>query len=569
MPWIEPESGDVGHGVGGGFSSRNNVNFSRGGFGGWRDRDTAAFANGDDGWIVSVWNKVTNQIQRVEFVVDDAVVSLAAAPLAERAFSRTLARVLTQVEVPANTVYAGGGVVAAWLGSKDDSRGLYTTTGLRLKDGGLLAVGNNGAIAYKPLYHSNGPSIVREKDGKEWTATQGHASGIQLIGFAQAIWMEGFTVRVLGLPTPNYRNEDGIWGAQAAFVGGEWWMCYYSGKRGVILHPMRSSERCFALVPKGDAWHRISKVSTNVLRFAISRTEGEGAGDIWGYDIDVTTGVATPLPFGNQPQTPTIFDFVLTDSINADPPVSIVYPVYAFTHPVMVLPFKDPNNTSNALGEILVNQNNQGDTRRPLFVADDTLGSTWRGPLLGIYTEGKADISGVIAAAVERKTRVLWCHDSDGPLVFPSGLRTWDIVAMELYRYKKKGETLAQAVARWRRDIDVLLRWPGDCALVPMFYCMGGAPPNEDLQVGEVLETLAYLNEFANKSARIKLLLPFSYLRANGITAHPELDRSFSDLRLAAPPGVTLTPVPGPKPPDPEPEPTTPYPAARPYKRAQ
>lgn len=234
-----------------------------------------------------------------------------------------------------------------------------------------------------------------------------------------------------------------------------------------------------------------------------------------------------------------------------EPPVPIVYPKYSFTQPLIVIPFKDPDNTSKALAEILVNKNDQGNTRRPLFVAEDTLGSKWTGPLLGIYTEGKADISSVIAEAAKRETRVLWCHDSDAPLVLPTGLRKWDIPMMELYRYKKKGETLAQAVARWRRDIEVLLRWPNDIGLVPMFYCMGGIAPNEDLTPAEVLETLMYLNEFANRSSRIKILAPFSYLRANGITAHEELHRSFDDLRNAAPPGVSLTPVEKPKPPDP------------------
>ncbi len=556
MPWLEPESGDVGHGVGGGYASRNNVNFSRGGFGGWRDRDTAAFANGDDGWIVSVWNKVTNKIERVEFPVSGAAVTLAATPLVERAYSRNLARVLAQVEVPANTIYAGGGVVAAWLGSRDESRGLYTTAGLRLPDGGLLGAGLDGAVGYKPLYQSNGPSNVRELNGDDWQLTPGHASALQLLGQRRAIWMEGFTVQVANLPQPLYRNEGGIWAAQAAFVGGEWWTAYYSGKRGVILHPFRSSERCFPLVPKGDAWHRITPMGPNVLRFAISRTEGEGAGDIWGYDLDVTTGIANPLPFGNQPQTPTVFEFVLTDTVNADPPVPVVYPTYSFTHPLVVVPFKDPENTSGAKAEILVNENDQTATR-PLFVADDTLGSTWRGELLGIYTEGMANLSKVIADAAKRKTRVLWCHDSDAPLVLPTGLRPWDIVMMELYWYKKKGETLAQAVARWRRDQPVLLSWPGDCGLVPMFYCMGGLPPNEDLTPAEVLQTLAYLNEFANRSSRIKILSPFEYLRGNGITAHPELLRSYKDLLAAAPPGVVLTPVPPdpPDPPKPEPKP--------------
>src|SRR5213083_1092412 len=66
MPFIEPESGDVEHGVGGGNASINNRAFSPGGAGGWRDPDRAVFANGADGWMVSTYDKRTGAIARVE-----------------------------------------------------------------------------------------------------------------------------------------------------------------------------------------------------------------------------------------------------------------------------------------------------------------------------------------------------------------------------------------------------------------------------------------------------------------------------------------------------------------------
>jgi hypothetical protein len=93
-----------------------------------------------------------------------------------------------------------------------------------------------------------------------------------------------------------------------------------------------------------------------------------------------------------------------------------------------------------------------------------------------------------------------------------------------------------------------------------MFYCMGGAAggnPPEVWQVGTVLATQAYLSELVNEMGAT-LIVPFSYLRANGIVAHPELMTSYHNL-LAAGSLVTLTPVP-------KPQPTTPYPAARPYQ---
>src|SRR6478735_2561411 len=126
MPFIEPESGDVEHGVGGGNASINNAAFSPGGAGGWRDRNLAVFANGADAWIVSTYDKRTGAIARVEFPiltgdVDAAASSstIAAAPRALRPYSRTLARNLEaaaagalDVETAANTAYAGGGHVA-------------------------------------------------------------------------------------------------------------------------------------------------------------------------------------------------------------------------------------------------------------------------------------------------------------------------------------------------------------------------------------------------------------------------------------------------------------------------
>ncbi len=568
MPWIEPESGDVGHGVGGGNASLNNVAFSPGGVGGWQDRDNIAFANGADAWIVSTYNKVTGQIARVEF--PEGVTALAAAPPVLRPFSRAMLRSLVGApgfaEIPANVVYAGGGHVAAWLGSRGDERGLYTTTGLRLQDGGLLGMGPDGACGYKPLYQSMGPTRVREANGDDWLLTAGHAAALQMLGDRRAIWMEGFAVVVANLPQPSYVTEGGIWKAQAAFVAGKWWIAYYSGSKGIVLHPFESAARAFPILPVGDGWHAISSRGGNILRIAIAGHEGEQQGDIWGYDLDVTTGVATPLPFwpGGALRK---FDFTPMGAINPPKPQDPVYPTYSFNHAVMVVPYKDPENTSGAVAEVLVNKNNQT-ANRPLFVAEDTLGSTWKGKLLGIYCEG--DPTTAIAEAKKRKTRVLWCHDTDLPLVIPTSLRPYDIPLMELYRYKKKGETLAQAVDRWRRDFEVLLRWPGDLALDPMFYCMGGAVGAEDLTVTEVLETLAFLNEFVNRSSRVKLLFPFEYLRGNGITAHVELLRSFKDLLTAAPGSVTLMSIPedpvDPPPPPPPPTPTTPYPAARPYQ---
>lgn len=516
MPFIEPISGDVEHGVGGGNASINNQAFSPGGAGGWRDEHLATFANGADGWIVSEYDKRTGAIRRVEF---PAGLAVAAAPRAIRQYSRTLARTLNDaaaapnVETAANLIYAGGGHVAAWLGSSGADRGLYSTIGLRLPDAGLLAVGPAGELGYKPLYQSNGPSVVREVNGEEWTLTPGHAAALQLLGARRAVWMEGFAVVVAGLPRPSYVTDGGIWKAQAAFVAGEWWICYYSGAKGIVLHPFASSARAFPILPVGDGWHAIAAVGPNTIRIAISRTEGEGAGDIWGYDVDVTTGAAAPLPFwpGGAPR---VFPFVPMAEIN---PAPLPRPTFTFTHPISVYPFKA-----------------EGSGRPDLFT-------------LGTYTENPTP------PAPLPPGRLLLAHDGEHDWTIPAGdLRSFDLVLWELYRVK--GETLEQSIARWDRQARAnLAQWPQDCGVIPMFYTQGGAPggnPPPLWTVGEVLEGLEALDAIANLSPRIKVIAPFAYDRANGIRAYPELRQAFDDCVAAAARAgeATLNPVPGAKP---------------------
>lgn len=272
---------------------------------------------------------------------------------------------------------------------------------------------------------------------------------------------------------------------------------------------------------------------------------------------------------GEPPGSLKIVDWdCVSNLVELSPEVKL--PDFEFSHPVMVAVFKDPMNQSAAPVEILVNQNAQHGNR-PVFVVEDTLLSTWNGPLLGVYTESKGEaLSKAIKAAATLKTRLLVCHDSKDEWARPPGIRAWDICGIEMYRYAD--EDINTAANRWRRDTDNMFRaWPGDCCVIPMYYCMGGAPPNEVWTEAEVVQTHHYLNEIVNRSPRIKVIAPFSYLRANGILPHPPLMESYHRLLAAgARAGLaTLLPVPGAPPIDPidpiDPVPTTPYPAARPY----
>lgn len=534
MPKLHPVTGLAACGTAGGrisYGSKTGEQFGLcdGGCSFWFNKDEIAFIGPENG----TWDAGGRTLpQRVNIHTG------------QRAF---LERVPSEQLRQANFMGAGGnrfqcgiaGPVGASFGDCGDFPGGSVT---RAMTDGRGAAAEDGTIGLIDSYQgtNNGFRLGRP-DGTVYP-TPKDAAGHRLPAIAEgtdpyqptivdkdrAIWAASGAWGTFGItPAPVWIPASGR--ACWVEVGGVPYLVHWLGDKGLVAR-RADSTRGKVLSREDKEFHYDAIPWAGGIRIAWALWDGEAPGslviDQWDCQSD------------------------LEDLV--EPPVPVVYPEYHFTHPLIIVPFKDPENTSRALAEVLVNENNQGDTRRPLFVAEDTLGSRWNGPLLGIYTEGKADISKVIAEAEKRQTRVLWCHDSDAPLVLPTGLRKWDIPAMELYWYKKKGETLAQAVARWRRDFEVLLRWPGDLALVPMFYRMGAVPG--DLSVGEVLQTLMYLNEFANRSSRIKLLLPFSYLRANGITANPELQRSHDDLLAAAPPGVSLIPVEKPKPPDP-PEP--------------
>lgn len=195
----------------------------------------------------------------------------------------------------------------------------------------------------------------------------------------------------------------------------------------------------------------------------------------------------------------------------------IPLPEFSFNHPVLIAPFKDPDKQSGARYRI-----------------DD--GS------LGIYTEAAIPLP---VFQANPQTRVIFVHDAPTKWPLPSGARPFDLPGLEFYRLKT--ETLAQSVARWTSELTALLAdWPGDVLVVPMFYCQGGAAgstnPPETWTVEEVLDGLRSLSGLVNQSQRIKVIAPFAYNRANGITAHPELMQAWTRL-LAAGRDVELTPV--------------------------
>lgn len=247
------------------------------------------------------------------------------------------------------------------------------------------------------------------------------------------------------------------------------------------------------------------------------------------------------------------------EALPVAPPTEI--PTFAFTHPATVAIFKDPNGDTPAPLEVVVNSTGQR-AHRDYFAAGDSLPGT--AGLVGIYSQA-ADIPSDLALATAHATRLAVCYDGPGSFVIPSNLRAYDQLWLELYPVV--GEPIDASRARWHTNlIDLLARWPGDIGVVPAFYCQGGAPSDETWPVEYILDCLASLSGLVNISPRVKTIAPFAYERANGITAHKELQETLLNLLDAATQAglASFLPVshpnPDPQPPNPTPEDPTPMP---------
>lgn len=229
--------GDYSHGVGGGHVGRNNVAFSIGGSMGFMDPDTIAFASGEiisygREWTACKYHYPTGKI----------------VPLSDP-------------PTGANVGYAGGGHAAWWWGPDIHQppevkllAGLWSTTGFRSFEAGLLGMSPDAAIAYKPSYQSNGPTMVRELDGSEWLLTPNHAYDLQLLGNRCALFndsVNGFTV--VGIPMPKLLGYPYF--PHAAWLNGRWWMFYQTPAFGTVLHPFDDPLYRYVIrAPGVDVW---------------------------------------------------------------------------------------------------------------------------------------------------------------------------------------------------------------------------------------------------------------------------------------------------------------------------
>jgi len=252
--------GDFCHGVGGGYFNINNVAIRPGGSGGWIDDDHAALADGTDDWKVAVYDVPTGQVTRGHPEYPAGVVT--------------------------TDIKAGGGVYASWPGVG----GVLASTGWTYPDSGLLGVGPDGAIAYKPSYQSGGPSRVRERDGSEWQLTPNHPYDLQLLGQHRALFNDtvlGFTV--LGIPMPE-RLPGANWFPHAFLLEGQWWFGCQNERAGVIAHPFDNPHRGYVIVPPGiNAWPSFRALDRYTLLCVWSNSEAEQAGQLTPRLFDVRT----------------------------------------------------------------------------------------------------------------------------------------------------------------------------------------------------------------------------------------------------------------------------------------
>lgn len=252
--------GDIAHGIGGGRASVNNTPFSPGAVGGWLDADNVAFTNGNNHWKISSYNIHNGNITELS-------------------------------DFGANKIFASNLVVAWELQSKDDTKGIYSNTGFRKELAGLYNIGRDGSIIYKPIAQAEigqvGASTwIREENGNEWKLSDDIVEYIHYLSNAQCVWVRGKTVFSYNTP-PILDSIEANGITQFCICGGNYWICYWSEKYGIVLHPFNSAIG-YTVVPRGvNAWHSIREMSSTIIRIALSNTDGEQPGDVSWVDYDV------------------------------------------------------------------------------------------------------------------------------------------------------------------------------------------------------------------------------------------------------------------------------------------
>lgn len=186
---------------------------------------------------------------------------------------------------PANDYRAGGGNWAAWANLP--GIGLFAPN-LHLPLAGLFDVGPDGAIGYKPVYQSDRGGDVLELNGEVWNLTPSDVVyDLELLGGKRAIYRNEFQ-QIKTVNLPPCIQIGAVWRPRAAILNGEWWVCYFSSEKGVILHPFNSTVG-YVIVPPGiDAFQHDMISFGNTAKIVWSARAGELPVDYRERQIDVT-----------------------------------------------------------------------------------------------------------------------------------------------------------------------------------------------------------------------------------------------------------------------------------------
>jgi hypothetical protein len=537
---------DVGHGVGGGNASINNVAFRvPGGWAGWPSDEEAFFADGVNGWVPALYNQDTKDF-RVCF------------PEGHPLFG-----------VGMNSGFAGGGVWAGWAGLPDwdDRRGLFTSTGLHLPDAGLMAVGPDGALGFKPSYQSYGPVMVLEKAGQERVAAAGgspaalaalepqlRAEGLywqlsalsgadyQLLGQGRAIWQYGQQIQVFGIPHPVQLGA--AYGPRAHEIDGRWWVSYFSTVGGIILHPFDELIGYTVVQPGVDCWHSARSFGSEVL-FALFASEAEQNG--WLRLALVNTAIDPRKPL--QPPVP---------------PLVLPKPTRKFWSGWFEFA-AGPHGPGNAL---LAVRNMAGALDRPAIVTDES-DHLVTGTKLGRFLSGSS-VEEIEAAAKASALRpVVYWDANTWPRwpELPKGawlcIRLYCPKGQDAGSFKASGRAIINAAPHGVPVVLVGQQYTSNADLVG--YVNPSQPPPHD---SEALKPVAkVLVELANESANVIGLFLFSSVgRRGGLGDHPDLVQPWADFaaQLQAPPLESYPPDAPPEPP--KPQPPSPYQKHKEYR---
>ena len=310
MPLVENSisinsKGQIAHGIGSAGAFLDNVQFDAGGNATWFTDSVIVYNHsGTDGWYIAYY---------------DTTASPPTITRGHSNFGSTL----------------GGNASGQWA-AWEANQGLFTSTGYINPAAAILALGRDGSIAYRPVAEAANGLVLRRLNGTETTISSGPAQQVSIVGDGQLIWQENGVLKTYGMP--NHRVLTGqIWYPKAVVVKGKWWLSYYSGDYGVVVHPIDSTKGFKPVT--GDLFFDIAVLpeSPTFIRFAWSSLPTEVS--VQFVDID-TTKVGVELGASDSPPVVAPADMVVCPSGTRALKSSASYGVAAAAEELVTLPIE-------------------------------------------------------------------------------------------------------------------------------------------------------------------------------------------------------------------------------------